>query len=88
MNSSELNSEAEAMLEAAKAASMTSEFVSITSAAKLLGVSVRTVRRWQAKKKMPERAKRSREKMYRRADIMAMLDVCGELHHECPRPHL
>jgi excisionase family DNA binding protein len=75
MNSSEPDFDAEAMVEAAKAASMTSEFISITRAAKLLGVSVRTVRRWQAEGKMPERVKRSREKMYRRADVMAMLDV-------------
>jgi len=72
MNSSEPDFDADAMLKAAKAASMASEFVSITSAAKLLGVSVRTVRRWQAAGKMPERVKRSRELMYRRADVLAM----------------
>jgi predicted transcriptional regulator len=72
MKSSEPDFDADAMLEAAKAASMTSEFVSIKRTADLLGVSVRTVRRWQAEGKMPERAKRSREQMYRRADILTM----------------
>jgi hypothetical protein len=56
---------------AAKASPM-SPFVSITRAAMILGVEVRTVRRWQRAGKMPAQHKLSRRKDYDRFAIEAM----------------
>ncbi len=50
-------------------------FVTIIGAAKLLGVDKRTVKRWQAAGKMPERSKWGRRWVYRKSDIMAMIAV-------------
>ena len=47
--------------------------ISIKEAAKLLGKTVRTVRRWQAAGMMPPRAKHRHCMMYRRDDIKAMV---------------
>ncbi len=57
---------------AAKSASQASPFVPITRAAQMLGVDVRTVRRWQKAGKMPDQHKRSRRKEYERSAIEAM----------------
>lgn len=45
-------------------------WVSITEAASMLGVSIRTLRRWQAAGKMPKRVRRSRQLTYLRNDIL------------------
>ena len=50
-----------------------SPLISIKEAAKLLGKTVRTVRRWEAAGKMPPRTKHGRPMKYRRDDIMAMI---------------
>jgi excisionase family DNA binding protein len=47
--------------------------ISIKAAAKLLGRTVRTVRRWEAAGKMPPRTKDGRRMKYHRDDIMAMV---------------
>jgi hypothetical protein len=52
--------------------SQVSPFVSIAQAATILGVEVRTVRRWQKAGKMPARHKRSRRKEYERRAIETM----------------
>jgi len=47
--------------------------ISIKEAAKLLGKSVRTVRRWEAAGKMPPRTKHGHRMKYHRDDIKAMV---------------
>ena len=47
--------------------------ISIKEAAKLLGKTVRTVRRWEAAGKMPPRTKHGRPLKYHRDDIMALI---------------
>jgi hypothetical protein len=53
-------------------AAQVSPFVSIMRAAMILGVEVRTVRRWQKAGQMPARHKRSRRRDYDRFAIEAM----------------
>lgn len=60
-------------LMAARAASQVSPFVSIRRAAEMLGVDIRTVRRWQKAGLMPARHKRGRRKEYERGAIVAMV---------------
>ena len=47
--------------------------IPIKEAAKLLGKTVRTVRRWQAAGKMPPRTKHGHRMKYRRDDIKALV---------------
>ncbi len=47
----------------------------IKEAAELLGVTPRTIKRWQAAGKMPERAKWYHQWVYRVSDIEAMVAV-------------
>jgi excisionase family DNA binding protein len=49
------------------------ELMSIAEAANTLGVSLRTIRRWEAAGRMPPRFKCSRRWDYRRSDIEALL---------------
>ncbi len=48
-------------------------FISIKETAKLLGKTVRTVRRWEAAGKMPPRTKCGHRMKYHRDDIKAMV---------------
>ena len=61
------------MLKAAKAASEAFPFYTIKQAAKVLGVEVRTVRRWQAARRMPPQKKHGRRKIYSKDAIDAMI---------------
>jgi excisionase family DNA binding protein len=47
--------------------------ISIKEAAKLLGKTVRTIRRWQAAGNMPKRTKHGHRMKYHRDDITAMV---------------
>ncbi len=60
------------MLAAARDRSLASGRTTIKQAAAMLGVSVRTVRRWEAAGKMPERSKHGRRKTYRATDVRAL----------------
>jgi len=62
-----------AMLGAVQAISAASDLISVGDLAAQLGVSVRTIRRWQVLEDAPSRVKRSRRLMYRRNDVMAWL---------------
>jgi excisionase family DNA binding protein len=66
-----------AMLAAARARSAASELISVADLAEQLGVSVRTIRRWQAQGDAPMRVKRSRRRMYRLSDVVAWLEATG-----------
>jgi excisionase family DNA binding protein len=66
-----------AMLAVARARSAASELISITELAEQLGVSVRTIRRWQALGDVPPRVKRGRRLMYRLTDVVAWLEATG-----------
>jgi len=70
-----------AMLDAARARSAVSELISITELAEQLGLSVRTIRRWQALGDAPPRVKRSRRLMYRLSDVVAWLEATGRGSH-------
>lgn len=48
------------------------DLIDIKEAAEILGVHVRTVRRWVKAGKMPERTKRGRQMRFGRAGIAAM----------------
>ncbi|MBS3650038.1 helix-turn-helix domain-containing protein [Pseudaminobacter sp. 19-2017] len=47
-------------------------WVTIAEAASMLGVSTRTVRRWQAAGRMPKRFRRSRQLTYLREDVLSL----------------
>lgn len=47
--------------------------ISIKQVAAKYGVSIRTLRRWQAEGRMPEREKWRRERMYRKTDIALLM---------------
>jgi predicted DNA-binding transcriptional regulator AlpA len=48
-------------------------FLNVVEAAELLGVSPRTIKRWQAADKMPQRTKCWHRWVYRTSDILAMI---------------
>lgn len=48
-------------------------FISVRELAKMLGVSVRTVRRMQARGALPPRIKRGRSLAYHAADVKALI---------------
>lgn len=56
-------------LEAQRLRSEAFDLISIRRVAELLGVSVRSVRRWQADGKAPPRFKHGRELRYRKSDL-------------------
>jgi excisionase family DNA binding protein len=66
--------DAQAMIEAARLRSQTSDWCTIEEAATLLGVSVRSIRRRQAAGEMPPRVRRSRRLEYRIDDIKNLLN--------------
>jgi excisionase family DNA binding protein len=49
------------------------EFITLTEAAQMLGMTERTVRRWVSAGKMPPRIKKGNAKKFWRADIQALL---------------
>ncbi|TPI63942.1 helix-turn-helix domain-containing protein [Mesorhizobium sp. B3-1-7] len=53
------------------------DLVSIEELAAILGVSVRTVRRYQTAGLTPARIRRSRQMMYRRLDIENWIETIG-----------
>ena len=67
-----INVDPMAILEAARTRSLAYDELTIEQAAVILGVSLRTVRRWQALGRMPKRSKCSRRKMYHGADVRAL----------------
>lgn len=62
------------MLEQARRTSVAGDLVSIEDLAAERGVSVRTVRRWNNRTDAPQRVKRGRRHMYRRADVKRWLE--------------
>ena len=66
-----------ALLTAARARSAASDLISIVDLAEQLGVSVRTIRRWQAQEDAPPRVKRSRRLKYRKSDVVGWLEAMG-----------
>lgn len=59
----------ERLIEQARRRSDVGELVSIEDLADELGRSVRTLRRWNTRPGAPERIKRGRRHLYRRADV-------------------
>ena len=59
----------ERMIQQARRRSEADDKVSIEDLAAELGVSVRTLRRWNNGPHAPQRVKRGRRRMYRRADV-------------------
>lgn len=58
-------------------AHLTDDLVPIEELASMLGVSVRTVRRYQAAGLTPRRIRRCRQLMYRRSDIQNWIENIG-----------
>lgn len=67
-----LDADSMALVAAARDRSLAFDGITIQQAAAMLGVTARTVRRWQAAGKMPDRFKHSRRKLYRAADLWAL----------------
>jgi excisionase family DNA binding protein len=63
----------EGALSAAKARSLAFDLVDVKRAAVLLGVSVRTVRRWTWAGRMPCRVKHGHRMKFHEADLQAMV---------------
>lgn len=63
-------------LEKAKESAAAFNLISIKRAAAMLGVSLRTMRYWQARGRMPERIKHGHRLKYRLSDIQAL---CSKL---------
>jgi excisionase family DNA binding protein len=61
-----LNFGEQAMLDKARSAHLAFPLMTVKEAAEYLGVTVRTIRRWQAVGKMGERVKHGRWVMYRK----------------------
>jgi excisionase family DNA binding protein len=66
--------DAHSVITAARDRSLAFDGVTIKQVAAMLGVTVRTVRRWQAAGKMPERFKHGRRKLYRGAHVRALAE--------------
>jgi predicted DNA-binding transcriptional regulator AlpA len=64
----------ERMIEQARKRAEADDKVSIEDLAAELGVSVRTLRRWNNAPHAPRRVKRGRRRMYRRADVQAWFE--------------
>jgi predicted DNA-binding transcriptional regulator AlpA len=62
------------MIEQARQRSATGPLVSIEELAGELGVSVRTLRRWNARPDAPQTVKLGRRHMYRRADVTGWIE--------------
>jgi MerR family regulatory protein len=60
-------------VEKLKALSLAFPLIDIKKAAHELGVTVRTVRRWQAAGRMPKRTKHGHRQKYNKHDIAAMI---------------
>jgi len=73
-----LDADSMARVAAARDRSLAFDGVTIKQAAAMLGVTVRTVRRWQAACKMPDRSKHGRRKIYRATDVRALRDTLAE----------
>jgi hypothetical protein len=59
---------------AARRGSQARDFITIAEAAAIVGVSLRTARRWQAADLLPRRTKIIRTFKYDRADVMKLRD--------------
>jgi predicted DNA-binding transcriptional regulator AlpA len=69
----ELDAAQGAIIEYAKRQSAGSAFLSIDELSGVLNISVRTMRRLHARNEGPPRVKRSRRKMYAKADVAAWI---------------
>ena len=65
--------EPDTMLARAKAASEAFPLISIQQVAKQYGISLRTLRRWQAGCLMPPRTKHGRQLMYEKTEIATLM---------------
>lgn len=65
----------ELTIQLALARHLTFDLISIKDAARVLGRSVRTLRRWEVAGKMPNRIKHGRRLKYRKADAEAITVV-------------
>ena len=63
----------DAMLASAKARSEAFPLISIQQVAKQYGISLRTLRRWQAGCLMPPRTKHGRQLMYEKTEIATLM---------------
>lgn len=63
----------QAMIDKAERLNRYTTFVGVTDLCEMLGVSERTVRRWQRDGQMPPRTRRGHRLVYQAADISAWL---------------
>jgi hypothetical protein len=75
-----MNSELDedAMLEASRAREREFDPISIEEVSDQFGPTVRTLRRWQAKGRMPKRRRYGHSLKYSRRDIEALFEVLGQ----------
>jgi predicted DNA-binding transcriptional regulator AlpA len=71
-----------AMIEELRRAQEKFPLISIRETSKKYGVSIRTLRRWQAKGKMPEQVKHGRHLKYRKAEV----ELCISRHRRSDKP--